>query len=81
MIGSLIILQNRNLLNLPLGMRIFNFINFESLIYMKPYNQLILNKIQKCKNNNVNALKKTKQALFPRRILSCKQVCLQHTAI
>ena len=27
----------------------FNFVNFESLIYMKLYNLLILNKIQKCK--------------------------------
>ena len=40
-----------------------------------------MNKIQKCKKNNVKALKKTKQALFPRCILSCKQVCLQHNTI
>ena len=45
---------------------------------MKLYNLLILNKIQKCKKNT---LKKTKQALFPRLVLSCKQVCLQHTTI
>ena len=50
-------------------MRIFNFVNFDNLIYMKLYNLLILNKIQKCNKNNVKALKKTKQALFPRRIL------------
>ena len=65
------------LLKLLLGMRIFNFVNFENLFYIKPYHLLILNKIQKCKKNNVAALKKTKQALFPRRILSCKQVCKQ----
>ena len=68
-------------LKLLLGMRIWNFVNFESLIYMKLYNILILNKIQRCKKNNVEALKKTKQALFPRCILSCKQVWLQHTTI
>ena len=32
-------------LELPLGMRIFNFVNFESLIYINLYNLLILNKI------------------------------------
>ena len=32
-------------LKLPLGMRIFNFVNFESLIYLKLYNLLILNQI------------------------------------
>ena len=37
-----------NQLKMPLGMRIFTFVNFESLIYMKLYNLLILNKIQKC---------------------------------
>ena len=42
-------------------MRIFNFVNFESLIYMKLYNLLILNKIQKYKKNNVKTLKKMKQ--------------------
>ena len=30
------------ILKLPLGMRIFNFVNFESLIYMKLYSLLIL---------------------------------------
>ena len=53
---------------LLLGMRIFNFGNFECLICMKLYNLLNLSKIQKCKKNNVKALKKTKQALFLRRI-------------
>ena len=37
------------ILKLALGMRIFNFVNFKSLIYMKLYNLLILNKIEKCK--------------------------------
>ena len=37
-----------------LGMRIFNFVNFESLIYMKLYNLLILNKIQKYKKKMVS---------------------------
>ena len=46
-------------------MSIFNFVDFESLIYMKLYNLLILNKIQKCtKKKNVKALEKIKQALF-----------------
>ena len=36
-------------LKLLLGMVIFSFVIFESLIYMKLYNLLILNKIQKCK--------------------------------
>ena len=31
-------------LKLPFMMRIFNFVNFESLIYIKLYNLLILNK-------------------------------------
>ena len=51
-------------LKLPLGKRIFNFVNFESLIYIKLYNLLILNKIQKCYKNNVKPLKKTKQFFF-----------------
>ena len=55
-------------------MGIFNFVNFVNLIYMKLYNLLISKKIQKCKKKNVKALKKTKQALCPRRILSCEQV-------
>ena len=67
------------MLKLLLEMKIFNCVGFENVIYVKLYNLLILNKILKCKKNNVKALKKTKQALFPRRILSCKQVCLQHT--
>ena len=36
-------------LKLLLGMIIFNFVNFETLIYMNLYNLLILNKKQKCK--------------------------------
>ena len=47
---------------------------------MKLYSLLILNTIQKRKKNNVKAPKKTKLALFPICILSCKQVCLHHTA-
>ena len=47
-------------------------VNFETLIYMKLYSFLILNKIQKYKKKE----KKTKLALFPRRISSCKQDCL-----
>ena len=68
-------------LKLLLGMSTFNFVNFKNLVYMRLYNLLILNKTQKCKKNNVKALKKSKQAVFPRRILSSKQVCLQHTTI
>ena len=59
-------------------MRLFNFVNFENLLHMKPDSLLILNKLQKRKNGK--APKKTKLALFPRRILSCKQGCLLHTA-
>ena len=55
------------------GMRNFNFVNFKNLIYMKLYNLLIINEIQKHKKNKVKAPKKTKLALFPRHILSCKQ--------
>ena len=38
-------LLKRHILKLPLGIRIVNFVNFESLIYMMLYNLLILNKI------------------------------------
>ena len=51
-----------------LRMRIYSFVNFEDLIYMKVYSVIILNKIQKYKINNGKALKKTKLALFPRLI-------------
>ena len=56
-------------------MRIFNFVNFDNLIHMKLYSLLILNKIQKRKRSNVKVglPQKTKLALFPRRILLCKQ--------
>ena len=45
-------------------MRIFNFVNLESLIYMKLYNLLILNKIQNCTINNVKVLKKRNKLYF-----------------
>ena len=48
-----------------LGMRIFNFVNFENLFYMKLYSLLILKKRQKCNKNNGKAP---------------KQVCLHHIA-
>ena len=47
-------------------MRIFNFVDFESLIYMKLYNLYwSWIKYKNVKTNNVKALKKKKQALFP----------------
>ena len=54
-------------------MGIFNFVNVENIIYMKLYSLLILNKKQQNKKKNVKTPKKTKLAVFPRRILSCKQ--------
>ena len=63
-----------------LGMRILNFVNFDNLVHIKLYNLLISNKIQKPNKNKVKAQKKTRPALFPGRILSCKQVCLHHIA-
>ena len=58
-------------------MEIFNSVNFENLIFMNLYSLLISNKIRiYIKMNNVKALKNMKLALFPRRILSCKQDCL-----
>ena len=41
-------------------MRIFHFVNFGNLIYMKLYNLLVLNNIQKYKKNNVEAPRKNK---------------------
>ena len=51
-------------LKLTLGMRIFIFVNFKSLIYIRLYNLLILNTMQKCKKNNVGALKKLNKLYF-----------------
>ena len=42
----------------PLGMRHFNFINFENCIYLKLYSLLILTKNTKKSKNNFRAPKK-----------------------
>ena len=36
-----------DMLKEPLGMRLFNFFNFENLLHVKLYSLLVLNKIQK----------------------------------
>ena len=58
----------------PLGWDIFNFVNFDNLIYMKLYSLLILTKnTKKSKKNNFKAPKKSEIAIFPGSILPCKQ--------
>ena len=57
----------------PLGMRHFNVVNLENLIYMKLYSLLILTENTKKSKNNFKALKKSEIVVFPGRILPCKQ--------
>ena len=52
---------------------IFNFVNLDNLIYMKLYSLLILTKNTKKSKNNFKAPKKSEIAIFPGRILPCKQ--------
>ena len=54
-----------------LGIRLFNFVNFENVHHMKLYSLPIPNKILRYRKK-IKALKTTKLILFPRRILSCK---------
>ena len=59
----------------------FQFCQFLKFTFSEPIKPQILSKIQKRKKNTVKTLpKKTKLALFPRRILACKHVFLLHTA-
>ena len=55
----------------PVGWDIFNFINFENLIYMKLYSLLILNKNTKKSKNNFKAPKKELNSYISR---SCMHV-------
>ena len=56
------------LLKGPVRCDIFNFVNFEKLIYMK-----LLYSLQKKSKNNFKAPKKREIVIFLGRILPCKQ--------
>ena len=56
-----------------MGWDIFNFVNFENLIYMKLYSLLILTKNTKMSKNYSKAPKKSEMVIFTGRILPCKQ--------
>ena len=56
----------------PVGWDIFNFVNFEKIIYMKLYNRLILTENTKKTKHIFKAPKKSEIVIFPGRILPCK---------
>ena len=51
-----LLISMNDLLKELCGMRIFNFVHFDNLIYMKLYSPLISNKIQNYIKNNFKAL-------------------------